>query len=189
VISLNGEGERSCALLQRTLEGNTSVSGDEKIRALTVLAEALERLGRVAEAETDFKRALALRPRDPYLLGAYLTLHASTSSLAGEWHLALRDLDDAIGLDTDDDGRITWAELLSRKQAVCAYALSRLRIQGDGQTRPFFVISALFAVTSAAAAEWRLKTVRVAQGGQRVQEISGTRRLEARAPAGAGMNE
>jgi hypothetical protein len=65
---------------------------------------------------------------------AYLTLHTSSTGLTGEWHLALRDLDDAIGLDVNDDGRITWAELLSRKEAVCAYALSRLHIQGDGQT-------------------------------------------------------
>ncbi len=65
---------------------------------------------------------------------SYLTLHASAGRLTGEWRLALRDLDDAIGLDTDDDGRITWSELLSRKEAVCAYALSRLRLQGEGQT-------------------------------------------------------
>jgi hypothetical protein len=65
---------------------------------------------------------------------AYLTILATTAGLTGEWHLALRDLDDAIGLDLNDDGLITWAELLSRKEAVCAYALSRLHVQGDGQT-------------------------------------------------------
>jgi hypothetical protein len=65
---------------------------------------------------------------------AYLTLHAGTTGLTGEWRLALRDLDDAIGLDVNDDGLITWAELRSRQEAVCAYALSRLHIQGDGQT-------------------------------------------------------
>jgi Flp pilus assembly protein TadD len=74
VTSLNGEAERSCALLRRMLEGNTSASSDEKIWAFTVLAEALERLGHVSEAETDFKKALALGPRDPYLLGAYADL-------------------------------------------------------------------------------------------------------------------
>jgi hypothetical protein len=65
---------------------------------------------------------------------AYLTLHSSTTGLSGEWSLALRDLDDAIGLDVNDDGQITWAELLSRKEAVCAYARSRLHILGDGQS-------------------------------------------------------
>jgi hypothetical protein len=64
---------------------------------------------------------------------AYLTLHAGMNGLTGEWCLALRDLDDAVGLDVNDDGQITWAELSSRKEAVCAYALSRLHIQGDGQ--------------------------------------------------------
>jgi len=74
VTSLNGEAERSCSLLQRTLEGNSTAGRDEKIWALTVLAEALQRIGRVAEAETDFKTALALGQRDPYLLGAYADL-------------------------------------------------------------------------------------------------------------------
>jgi hypothetical protein len=64
---------------------------------------------------------------------AYLTVHASDTGLTGEWRLALRDLDDATGLDVNDDGLITWAELLSRKEVVCAYAFSRLHIQGDGQ--------------------------------------------------------
>ncbi len=74
VTSLNGEAELSCALLRRTLEGNTSASADEKMWALTVLAEALERLGNFAEAEADFKQAIALGQRDPYLLGAYADL-------------------------------------------------------------------------------------------------------------------
>jgi hypothetical protein len=68
---------------------------------------------------------------------AYLTLHAGSSGVTGEWELALRDLDDAIGLDGNDDGKITWAELRSRKDAVCAYALSRLHVEGDGQAGAF----------------------------------------------------
>jgi hypothetical protein len=63
----------------------------------------------------------------------YLTLYNNSTNLKGELHLALRDLDDAVGLDVNDDGVITWSELLSRKQAVCAYALSRLHIKGDGK--------------------------------------------------------
>ncbi len=34
-----------------------------------------------------------------------------------------------------------------------------------------------------------VESLRVAQGGQRVQKISGMGRLEAHAPAGSGMNE
>jgi tetratricopeptide (TPR) repeat protein len=74
VTSLTGEAKSSCALLQNAIERNASASAGEKIWALTVLGEALERLGRVSEAETVFKKALALGQRDPYLLGAYADL-------------------------------------------------------------------------------------------------------------------
>jgi hypothetical protein len=63
---------------------------------------------------------------------SYLTLSNSPAQLTGEWHLALRDLEDAVGLDLNDDGVITWGELSARNQAVSAYALSRLHIRGDG---------------------------------------------------------
>lgn len=63
---------------------------------------------------------------------SYLTLQNTPAKLTGEWHLALRDLEDAVGLDINDDGVITWGELSSRKDAVSAYALSRLHIRGDG---------------------------------------------------------
>jgi hypothetical protein len=74
VTSLNGEAERGCALLSGTLQRNPSAPVSEKIWALTVLAQAAERLGRASEAEVDFNSALALGQRDPYLLGAYADL-------------------------------------------------------------------------------------------------------------------
>ena len=63
---------------------------------------------------------------------SYLTLSNGPDRLTGEWHLALRDLEDAVGLDINDDGIITWDELSARKEAVSAYALSRFRVRGDG---------------------------------------------------------
>ena len=60
-----------CLLLRRTLDGNVSAPDDEKIWALTILAEAEARLGQTTEAETHFKKVLAMGKRDPYLLGAY----------------------------------------------------------------------------------------------------------------------
>ena len=66
---------------------------------------------------------------------SYLSLSIG-DVLAGEWKIALRDLDYAIGLDLNDDGAITWGELRRRHQAIAAYALSRLRIEGDGTTCP-----------------------------------------------------
>jgi len=62
----------------------------------------------------------------------YLTFFVTPNGVTAEWHLALRDLEDAVGLDANDDGVITWGELLSRQQAVNAYALSRLHVQLDG---------------------------------------------------------
>jgi hypothetical protein len=69
-------------------------------------------------------KALAHKSSD-----SYLTLCNKAGLVTGEWHLALRDLDTAIGLDTDDDGVITWRELRSREAAVIAYALPRLTVQ------------------------------------------------------------
>lgn len=74
---------------------------------------------------------------------SYLTLNDNPDKLTGEWHLALRDLEDAVGLDMNDDGVITWGELSSRKEAVSAYALSRLHIQGDGVTGTLHVTELL----------------------------------------------
>ena len=70
--------------------------------------------------------AFAHKPSD-----AYLTLRVEPGQITGEWHLALRDLDYAIGLDQNDDGAITWGELRGRQDAVSAYANSHLRIRDD----------------------------------------------------------
>lgn len=80
----------------------------------------------IALALTMPATARAHKPSD-----SYLSLSLG-DSLAGEWKVALRDLDYAIGLDADDDGAIAWGELRQHHQAIAAYALSRLRIEGDG---------------------------------------------------------
>jgi len=72
--------------------------------------------------------AQAHKPSD-----SYLGLRITDSGIAGEWKIALRDLDFAIGLDSDDDGAITWGELRSHHAAIAAYALSRLKIEADGR--------------------------------------------------------
>ena len=74
---------------------------------------------------------------------SYLNLRATPAGLSGEWHLALRDLEDAVGLDVNDDGVITWSELSARKDAVSAYALSRLHLRGDGQDGTLHIHSLL----------------------------------------------
>jgi hypothetical protein len=53
--------------------------------------------------------------------------------IEGRWDIALRDLEEAVGLDADDDGVITWGELRRRHADIAAYALGRLRIEADGR--------------------------------------------------------
>lgn len=48
--------------------------------------------------------------------------------ITGQWDIALRDLDVAVGLDSNLDGDITWGELRTRRSAVENYAFSRLSI-------------------------------------------------------------
>lgn len=59
---------------------------------------------------------------------SYLSLHIDRSRIEGQWDVALRDLDFAIGLDENDDGLITWGELRTRQKAITTYALSRLQL-------------------------------------------------------------
>jgi hypothetical protein len=75
--------------------------------------------------------AMAHKPSD-----SYLALTVESNHVHGQWDIALRDLDYAMGLDANDDGSITWAELRDRKEAVYAYALSRLEIVTDQNICP-----------------------------------------------------
>ncbi len=61
---------------------------------------------------------------------AYLQLDAGERGLALRWDIALRDLDAAIALDADDDGRLTWGEVRAAWPRINAYALPRLQIDG-----------------------------------------------------------
>lgn len=75
--------------------------------------------------------ACAHKPSDSYLI-----LNWEGGVVQGQWDIALRDLDYAIGLDADEDGAITWGELLRQQAALNAYALARLRVGGDGKPCP-----------------------------------------------------
>jgi hypothetical protein len=72
--------------------------------------------------------AQAHKPSD-----SYLTLYADGRTLRGQWDIALRDLEFAIGLDADGDGVITWGEVKAKQAEVDAYALARLALRTDGQ--------------------------------------------------------
>jgi len=67
---------------------------------------------------------------------AYLALSVDGSGVHGQWDIALRDLDFALALDADGDGRITWGELRARHADIAAYALARLTLHADGTPCP-----------------------------------------------------
>ena len=67
---------------------------------------------------------------------SYLTLRLDGTVVAGQWDIALRDLDFALGLDADQDGAITWGELRARHADIAAYALARFGLKGDGADCP-----------------------------------------------------
>ena len=67
---------------------------------------------------------------------SYLTIAAHGKDIDVEWSLALRDLEDAVGLDSDGHGDITWAELHAASDKVVAYAQPRLRLAAFGADCP-----------------------------------------------------
>jgi HupE / UreJ protein len=71
--------------------------------------------------------ALAHKPSD-----SYLTLDVRGDALEVRWDLALRDLDNELGLDTDDDGILTWGEVQHREADMRAFAFAGLKLQSGG---------------------------------------------------------
>ncbi len=103
---------------------------------------------------------------------AYLQATAEGRQVTLRADYALRDLDDAIGLDADDDGRITWGEVQAATPAVLAYLAPRLGVQGDGRDCPLtpepgvqitrhgdgvYAVLQFKTECSAAAGEWQLR--------------------------------
>ncbi len=71
--------------------------------------------------------AYAHKPSD-----SYLVISVKENNIQGQWDVALRDLDYAIGLDEDANSEITWQEVLNKQKEINAYSLARLVIQ-NGQ--------------------------------------------------------
>ncbi|MEO8171141.1 MAG: HupE/UreJ family protein, partial [Oxalobacteraceae bacterium] len=67
---------------------------------------------------------------------SYLTLNVSGATVEGQWDIALRDLDFAIGLDQDGNGALNWGEIRARHRDIAAYALGRLTLANAGARCP-----------------------------------------------------
>ena len=75
--------------------------------------------------------AAAHKPSD-----SYLALKVDGEQIEGQWDIALRDLDFAVGLDANADGEITWGEVKARQPAIAAYALARLALRSETAACP-----------------------------------------------------
>ncbi|HEX9173513.1 MAG TPA: HupE/UreJ family protein [Telluria sp.] len=63
---------------------------------------------------------------------SYLALQVNGREVAGQWDVALRDIDFAIGLDANGDGDINWGEVHARRADIAAWALGRLTLKRGG---------------------------------------------------------
>jgi HupE / UreJ protein len=82
--------------------------------------------------------AWAHKPSD-----SYLTLDVKQGRVDGQWDIALRDLEMAIGLDQDGNGELTWNEVRARHDAIAAYALARLKLASAGAACPLRITEQL----------------------------------------------
>ena len=71
--------------------------------------------------------ALAHKPSD-----SFLNIERNAASWQIRWDIALRDLEFAIGLDSNQNGQLTRGEVRDQAQKIGAYALSRLRFSAVG---------------------------------------------------------
>ncbi len=74
---------------------------------------------------------------------SYLSLSVQNDRVEGQWDIALRDLNDAIGLDADGNGDLTWGEVRGKHSEISAYALSRLTLSANQQTCPAQIVEHL----------------------------------------------
>lgn len=63
---------------------------------------------------------------------SYLAIKVAGNKIDGQWDIALRDLDFAVGLDQNGNGEITWDEVRAKHKEIAAYALSHLSLNADG---------------------------------------------------------
>ncbi len=69
------------------------------------------------------REALAHKPSD-----SYLNFKVEDNKISGQWDIALRDLEFAVGLDANGDGQITWKEVKNKQGEIASYAFARLQV-------------------------------------------------------------
>jgi HupE / UreJ protein len=77
--------------------------------------------------------SFAHKASDSYLV---LRVDGSGAHINGQWDIALRDLDFAVGIDANGDGAITWGEVKAQHALIASYALARLTLKSAGNDCP-----------------------------------------------------
>ena len=67
------------------------------------------------------------------LSDSYLELHFEKTAIHGQWQIAIRDLELAIGLDSNRDTQVSWGEIQAKEQTIRAYAQANLQIDRSGE--------------------------------------------------------
>jgi len=62
---------------------------------------------------------------------SYMSLSVEGQDVSLRWDIAIRDLQNVIDMDLDEDDNVQWGELKQNKQAISAYSLARLKLQTD----------------------------------------------------------
>jgi len=89
---------------------------------------------RLARVLLAFLIALCAFPALPHKASdSYLVVNVKGNEISGQWDIALRDIDFAIGLDANGDGEITWGEVQARHTDIAVWALGRLTLQRGGE--------------------------------------------------------
>ncbi len=99
------------------------------------------RIGVVPAARRQVMRRLLLAVLALVFSAAFANAHLASDSylrieldakgeVNGQWDIALRDLDAAVGLDAGGDGLVTWGKLKAKRSAIEAYAFKPLSLGG-----------------------------------------------------------
>jgi len=66
------------------------------------------------------------------LSDSYLKLRTDNSRLIGQWDINLVDFDNLMGLDTNQDGLITWGEVRAKRAQLEQYFAAHISVRSDG---------------------------------------------------------
>lgn len=66
----------------------------------------------------------------------FLVAHVQGSGVGGSLELAVRDVELAVGVDADRDGKVTWGELQGAERRLDAYLTGHLALSAQGQACP-----------------------------------------------------